>query len=58
MRSTMATTIKTDKQITRFLRTCTAGQCLGIAAWAATILKTGQMTMRDLERCFNLGFEG
>jgi hypothetical protein len=50
-------TIKIDREIREFLRECMSGQCLGIAAWAARILKAGAMTMTDLERCLNLGFE-
>lgn len=48
--------IRLDADLRAFLRTCRAGQCLAIAAWAAKILRAGAMTGADLERCLNLGF--
>ena len=49
--------VRLDAGLRAFLRKARAGQCLAIAAWAAQILRAGRMTMADLERCLNLGFE-
>ncbi len=46
-----------DRDLRAFLKEVRAGQCLALAAWAAKLLRAGAMTMADLERCFNLGFE-
>lgn len=48
--------IRLDADLRAFLRECRKGQCLAIAAWATKILRAGEMTMADLERCLNLGF--
>jgi hypothetical protein len=47
-----------DPNLRQFLRRECILYCqsLGIAAWATTILRQKWMTMRDLERCFVLGF--
>ena len=50
-------TIKLDADLTAFLRTVMAGQCLALAAWASQLVRRGEMTTADLERCMNLGFE-
>jgi hypothetical protein len=49
--------IRLDADLRAFLRECMNGQCLAIAAWATKILRAGEMTMADLERCLNLGFQ-
>ncbi|NLE59327.1 MAG: hypothetical protein GX616_13280 [Planctomycetes bacterium] len=49
--------IRLDADLRAFLRECRKGQCLAIAAWATKVLRAGEMTMADLERCLNLGFE-
>jgi hypothetical protein len=49
--------IALDGELRRFLREVCSGQCLALAAWAAKILRARQMTMADLTRCLNLGFE-
>jgi hypothetical protein len=50
-------TIRLDADLRAFLREVCSGQCLALAAWATRILRAGSMTMADLERCLNLGFE-
>ncbi len=57
MNTTDATTIRLDRDLRMFLREVMSGQSLSLAAWAARICRAGQMTMADLERCLNLGFE-
>ena len=52
------TTIRIDGELSRFLRRVRAGQCLGLAAWAAKLLRRGEISEPDLTRCFTLGFEG
>lgn len=49
--------ITLDPDLRAFLRDCLSCQSLAIAAWASRILKAGEMTLKDLERCLNLGFE-
>jgi len=49
--------IALDPDLRAFLNECFSCQSLGIAAWAARILRARKMTMKDLERCLNLGFE-
>lgn len=49
--------ITLDGELRKFLREVCSGQCLALAAWATKILRARQMTMADLERCLNLGFE-
>lgn len=49
--------IMLDTDLRAFLRDCLSCQSPAIAAWARRILKAGEMTPRDLERCLNLGFE-
>ena len=57
---TEATTdrIDLDDQLHEFLLDVRTGQSLALAAWASRVLKRGALTMRELERCFALGFEG
>jgi hypothetical protein len=50
--------IALDDQLQEFLLEVRAGQALALAAWASRVLKRGVLTMRELERCFSLGFEG
>jgi hypothetical protein len=50
--------IDLDNELREFLAEVRAGQALSLAAWAAKILRRGSLTMRELERCFALGFEG
>ena len=50
--------IDLDDQLHEFLLAVQVGQSLTLAAWAARILKRGVLTMRELKRCFALGFEG
>jgi hypothetical protein len=50
--------IELDDALHLFLIEVQAGQSLALSAWAAKTLKRGTLTMRDLERCFALGFEG
>jgi len=50
--------IDLDDQLQEFLLEVRAGQALALAAWASQVLKRGVLTMRELERCFALGFEG
>ena len=47
-----------DPELRQFLRRECIQHCQspGIAAWATTILRRNSLTMRDLERCFVLGF--
>lgn len=50
--------IALDADLRAFLRDeCVGCQSLAIAAWATHLLRAGEMTVRDLERCLNLGFE-
>ena len=49
--------IKLDPDLRTFLRETATCQCLALAAWATKLLRAGSMTMTDLERCLNLGFE-
>ena len=50
--------ITLDHDLRDFLRgECLTCQSLAIAAWASRILRAKTMTMQDLERCLNLGFE-
>lgn len=49
--------IRLDADLRAFLRECRKGQSLALATWATKILRAGQMTMTDLERCLNLGFD-
>jgi hypothetical protein len=49
--------IRLDPDLRAFLKGVRTCQCLALAAWAAKILRANLMTMSDLERCFNLGFE-
>ena len=44
-------------ELRTFLNRVRAGQCLALAAWAAGILRADAITMTDLARCINLGFE-
>ncbi|OQZ06073.1 MAG: hypothetical protein B6D36_06850 [Planctomycetes bacterium UTPLA1] len=46
-----------DPDLRAFLKECFSCQSLAISAWAARILRAGAITMKDLERCLNLGFE-
>jgi hypothetical protein len=50
--------IDLDNELQEFLAEVGAGQSLALAAWAARILERGSLTMRELERCFALGFQG
>ena len=65
----MNTKTKTNRRATRstlvgnhelrdFLKSVRAGQCLALAAWATAILRAGDITDTDLQRCFALGFHG
>ncbi|MGD8453644.1 MAG: hypothetical protein PVJ57_17665 [Phycisphaerae bacterium] len=49
--------IRLDAALKRFLRETASCQSPSLAAWATQILRAGRMTMSDLERCLNLGFE-
>jgi hypothetical protein len=49
--------IALDGDLRKFLREVRSGQCLALAAWATKILRARRMTMADLTRCVNLGFE-
>ena len=49
--------IALDPDLRAFLRECLSCQSLAIGAWASRILRAGEMTLKDLERCLNLGFE-
>ncbi|HKQ48617.1 MAG TPA: hypothetical protein VJZ71_11150 [Phycisphaerae bacterium] len=49
--------IALDRDLRAFLRECLSCQSLAIGAWASRILRAGTMTLKDLERCLNLGFE-
>ena len=49
--------IALDPALREFLRACASCQSLAIGAWASRILKAGEMTQKDMERCLNLGFE-
>lgn len=46
-----------DADLRSFLKEVRACQCLALAAWAAKILRAGRMSVKDLERCFRLGFD-
>lgn len=46
-----------DADLRAFLKECFSCQSLAISAWAARILRAGEMTVKNLERCLNLGFE-
>ena len=50
--------IDLDDALYAFLGSVRSGQSLDLAAWAARVQKRGTLTMRELERCFVLGFEG
>ena len=50
--------IDLDDALDSFLGSVRSGQSLDLAAWAARVQKRGTLSMRDLERCFVLGFEG
>ena len=50
--------VELDDQLQEFLLEVRAGQSLALAVWASRVLKRGVLTMRELERCFALGFEG
>lgn len=52
-------TIPLDKDLRTFLRKDVLADCQSpaIAGWACRILRAKRMTMADLERCLNLGFE-
>ena len=52
------TQIDLDDALHAFLGNVRSGQSLDLAAWAARVQKRGTLTMRELERCFVLGFEG
>ena len=57
--SEIATTqIDLDEALHAFLGSVRSGQSLDLAAWAARVQRRGTLSMRDLERCFVLGFEG
>lgn len=46
-----------DPDVRAFLKECMSCQSLAIGAWATRLLRAGTMTLKDLERCLNLGFE-
>jgi len=46
-----------DESLNAFLTEVQSGQSLALAAWAADVLQRDELTMRDLERCFALGFD-
>ncbi len=49
--------ITLDRDLRAFLKECLSCQSPAIGVWASRILKAGEMTLNDLERCLNLGFE-
>jgi hypothetical protein len=54
--TTTETRVTLDRDLRDFLKEVRRGECLALAAWAAKILRAGQMGTTDLERCFGLGF--
>lgn len=51
------TILQLDKDLRAFLRECAGCQSLAISNWARRLLKAREMTLSDMERCLNLGFE-
>ena len=50
-------TIKLDRDLRAFLRDCMNCQSPALAAWATRIMRANKMTVSDLARAINLGFE-
>jgi len=52
--------VKQDRAIRNFLRKVKNGQSINLMAWACEVLdrKTKMMSLKEIEKCFNLGFEG